>query len=143
MTAFRPIAEAKRIGLSCQIADTLPAIFADDDRLLQVISNLLTNALSLTPEGGSIELAVEPNGDLVRFVVVDSGPGISAEDLPRLFERYWRGNHGAYLGRGLGLAIARDLVEGHGGHIWADNQPTCGARISFTVRTAHSVESAR
>jgi signal transduction histidine kinase len=132
--AFELFAASKQIELQARVSNSLPEIFADRDRLVQVISNLLTNALSLTPAGGTIEVAAEPDGDRARFTVSDSGPGIDPDELPHLFEHYWRGAHGTYAGRGLGLAIARALVESHGGEIRADNRPLCGARISFAIR---------
>jgi signal transduction histidine kinase len=138
LVSFAPVAAAKNVELTEQVGEALPEVLADDKRLLQVVSNLLTNALCLTPPGGRVVIAVKGDGDAARFVVADSGPGISKADLPHLFERYWRGTHGKYVGRGLGLAIARDLVEGHGGQIWADNAPEGGARISFTVRAART-----
>jgi two-component system, OmpR family, sensor histidine kinase BaeS len=138
LVAFAPVAAARNVELSEHVGDSLPEVLVDDKRLLQIVSNLLTNALCLTPSGGRVVVAVEGDGNDARFVVADSGPGISKADLPHLFERYWRGAHGKYVGRGLGLAIARDLVERHGGQIWADNSPEGGARISFTVRAVRT-----
>ena len=131
--AFTPMAATKQIGLSARAAKDLPVIVADRDRLFQVVSNLLVNAFCVTPPGGVVEISAERAGDETRFAVSDSGPGIAPADLPRLFDRYWRGGN-AYVGRGLGLTIARDLVESHGGRIWADNVPPGGACISFTIR---------
>jgi signal transduction histidine kinase len=133
VAAFALGAAARQIEMVEQVADALPEISADGDRLQQVMSNLLTNALCITPPGGRILVTAVDDGDHVRFAVRDSGPGIAPADLPHLFERHWRGAKSAYLGRGLGLAIARDLVTCHGGAMWADNEPDCGARISFTV----------
>ncbi len=133
LAAFEPIAAAKHVRLSATIEDGVGEIFADPERMQQVISNLIVNALFLTPSGGCIAITVKSDGDRIQFAVSDSGPGIGASDLPHLFDRYWRGTQGWYAGRGLGLAIARDLVASHGGEIWASNEPVCGARISFTV----------
>ncbi len=133
LAAFAPLAETRQIALSAAIGDALPQIRADHDRLLQVVSNLVTNALFLTPPGGLVIVSVDLVGDHARFSVSDSGPGINPSDLPHLFERGWRGTHDRYDGRGLGLAIARGLVESHGGKIWAANQPACGARVSFAI----------
>jgi signal transduction histidine kinase len=133
VAAFAFGAAARQIEIAEKVGDALPEIWADGDRLQQVMSNLLTNALCLTPPGGRIVVTAADDGDHVRFSVRDSGPGIHPADLPHLFERHWRAAKSAYLGRGLGLAIARDLVTCHGGTMWADNEPDCGARISFTV----------
>jgi signal transduction histidine kinase len=136
LIAFGPVAVARQIELSERIGSDVPTIFADSDRLLQVVSNLLTNALLMTPARGTIVIEVAAEGDLARFAVSDSGPGISPSEAPHLFDRYWRGSHGKYAGRGLGLAIARDLVEGHGGKIWAESERTLGACFAFTIGTA-------
>jgi signal transduction histidine kinase len=135
-TAFAPLAAAKQIELSTQVGAAIPPIVADHDRLLQVVSNLLVNAMCLTPAGGAVVLSVDHDDGRACFAVSDSGPGITPEDLPHLFEHYWRGANAQYAGRGLGLAIARALVESHGGQIWADNRPTQGARISFAIPAA-------
>jgi signal transduction histidine kinase len=133
MAVFAPIAAVRQIESSERIGDALPDILADSDRLQQVLSNLLANALCLTPPGGRIVIAVHGDGDQVRFVVSGSGATIDPPDVPHVFERDWRGTNGRHVGRGMGLVIARALVEGHGGRIWADNEPGCGARFSFTV----------
>jgi signal transduction histidine kinase len=133
LAAFTPLAHIKKIELSAQVDAAAPQIVADRDRLFQVVSNLLMNAMWLTPTGGSVVLSVDYDEGRARFAVSDSGPGINPGDLPHLFEHYWRGETDRYPGRGLGLAIARGLVESHGGRIWADNRPTCGARISFAI----------
>jgi signal transduction histidine kinase len=133
VAAFAPFAETRKVALTATISDTVQPIRADHDRLLQVVSNLIMNALFLTPPGGLVVVAVDLVGDHARFAVSDSGPGINPDDLPHLFERGWRGTHDRYAGRGLGLAIAKGLVESHGGKIWAVNQPARGARIAFAI----------
>lgn len=105
----------------------------DRDRLLQVLGNLLSNAVRVTPEGGAIELHVEDAGDRALFSVRDTGPGIAPEELPNLFRRHWRGSGVRYRGTGRGLAIAKGIVEAHGGEIWAESTLGKGATFFFTV----------
>jgi len=102
---------------------------ADRDRVRQVLSNLVGNALKFTPEGGRVSIGMEPEADSVRFVVADTGPGIPEEDIPRIFDRFWHGKGG---GSGLGLAIAKGIVEAHGGRIWAESSAD-GCTFLFTL----------
>jgi len=97
---------------------------------VQILSNLLSNALKVTKRSGAITLGVEPSG---VFYVRDTGPGIDAEELPRLFERYWRSKHTTYKGAGLGLSIAKGIVDAHGGTIWATSAPGAGSTFRFTL----------
>ena len=104
----------------------------DRDRLGQVLDNLIGNAIKYSPDGGDITVRVERHGDEVRLIVTDDGPGIPADILPQLFERFYRGsNAGSATGLGLGLYITRMLVEAHGGRIWAES--TVGRGSTFTV----------
>jgi two-component system OmpR family sensor kinase/two-component system sensor histidine kinase BaeS len=119
-------------------ADGDPAamtITADVGRLDQVLGNLMANALRYTPAGGTITLRAEPVDGGVRITVSDTGEGIPAEDLPYLFDRFWRGDrsrsHAGGAGSGLGLAIARQLVQAHGGRIGVESQP--GQGTTFTI----------
>jgi signal transduction histidine kinase len=107
----------------------------DYDRLEQVLGNLLANALRHTPAGGTVTLQAGPGPLGARLVVADTGEGIAPEDVPYVFDRFWRGDrartHGAAAGSGLGLAIARQLVQAHGGVI--EVQSTIGQGTTFTI----------
>jgi signal transduction histidine kinase len=106
------------------------------EQVERVLYNLLTNALRHTPTDGSVAVFVEPQPNEVQVSVEDSGNGLSAEATARMFERFWRGDEArtsGEAGAGLGLAIARGLVEAHGGRIWAENRPEGGTRVSFTL----------
>ena len=108
-------------------------VLADRDRVLQVFSNLVGNALKFTPTGGSITLAVERSGDEARFTVTDTGAGIPTEHLPRLFDRFWKGERSGRHSAGLGLYIARGIVLAHGGQISAESLPGLGTTFAFTL----------
>jgi signal transduction histidine kinase len=126
---------SKGVALAIRLVDTLPQLWADEQRLSQVLGNLLDNALRHTPSGGSVELSCASNGDWLTIAVTDSGEGIASEHLPRLFERFYRADsardreHG---GAGIGLAIAKALVEAHGGTISVVSAGL-GTGATFTV----------
>jgi two-component system, sensor histidine kinase and response regulator len=117
---------AEELGIALEVTGGAgAAVLADRGRALQVISNLVGNALKFTPRGGRVDLAMAREESGVRFTVRDTGPGIPAEDLPRIFDRFWQGG-GAASGAGLGLAIARSIVDAHGGRIWAESAGSGG-----------------
>jgi signal transduction histidine kinase len=106
----------------------------DGGRIVQVLGNLVRNALNFTPRDGSVVVSVETRNEYVQFSVKDTGPGISAENLPRIFERYWQSSHGARNhGSGLGLSIAKGIVDAHGGRIWAESTGAAGSQFHFTI----------
>lgn len=112
-----PLAQARGIRMESEGCTGLPTIPADGARLLQVISNLVGNAIKFTPEGGRIALVAEREADEVRISVVDPGPGIPAEQISNLFRRFWQADATDRRGLGLGLSIARGIVEAHRGRI--------------------------
>ena len=133
--SIRPSVAAKEVTLDLVREDGLLEVMADADRLQQVVWNLLSNAFKFTPKGGRIEVRLEREGSLARILVADTGIGIAPEALPHIFDRFRQADGTTtrrHRGLGLGLAIAKHLVELHGGSIWADSDgPGCGAR--FTV----------
>ncbi len=135
---IHPTLEEKQIALEAQIADDLPTVAVDPQRIEQVLLNLLDNACRYTPPGGRIALSAYREDGAVHVSVRDGGPGIAPEDLPHIFERFYRGDKSRARssgGTGLGLSIAKALIEAHGGRIWAENAPQGGACFHFTVPT--------
>jgi two-component system OmpR family sensor kinase/two-component system sensor histidine kinase BaeS len=121
------------------VDDSLPPVLMDVARVQRVLFNLVQNAIRHTPSDGTILLAAQEEPDTVRVDVVDSGEGVAPDDLPHIFERFYRGEKSRVRGQGgtgLGLAIARGLVEAHGGRIWAQSVPGRGARFSFVLPKA-------
>jgi len=130
--------DEKGIRLSHSLSPNLPPVLADEDRLTQVLTNLLANALAYTPVGGDVTVSVARAGDEVRVSVTDSGVGIPPEHLPYIFDRFYRvdksRSRGAGGGSGIGLTIARRLVEAHGGRIWAESTgENTGSVFTFTL----------
>jgi len=134
---FEPTAEATELTLTCELPPDLPRVLADVSRIQQVLSNLLVNAIKFTPPGGSVFVTAreEPTQCRVRISVRDTGPGIAREDVPRLFDRYWQAPRLLRAGSGLGLFIAKGIVEAHGGHIEVDTATGIGTTMSFTLPT--------
>jgi signal transduction histidine kinase len=132
---IRPLAEEKLISLRVDLPARLPALLVDPGRVHQVFTNLLTNALKFTPQGGTITVAASlTNDDGVRFTVTDSGCGIAAKDLPVLFDRFWQANQRSNRGGiGLGLSIAKGIVEGHQGTIGVESKEGQGTTFFFTL----------
>lgn len=139
---FEVEAEQHGIQLSQELPTNLPLVEADGTRIVQVLGNLLRNAIKFTPRGGRIVVGVAPRDGDVEFFVRDSGPGIARDVQERVFERYWQSSNGARSkGTGLGLSIARGIIEAHGGRIWLESEPGHGAAFFFSLRSSkdHSV----
>jgi signal transduction histidine kinase len=128
---LEPIAREKSITLTVNAADDLPPVRADSSRVLQVFSNLVGNAVKFTPSGGAITLAAVRADGRVQCSVSDNGPGIPAAQIPRLFGKFWQAKRGDGRGVGLGLAIARGIVEAHGGTIAVESEVGKGSVFSF------------
>ncbi len=133
---FKPLVTAKGLRWNTRPAPS-GSVVCDRQRILQILSNLVGNATKFTPEGGSITLSADNVGEEVRFSVTDTGQGISAENLPHVFDRYWQAkNRGRVGGVGLGLAIVYGLVQAHGGRVWAESTVGVGTTFSFTLKRA-------
>jgi len=130
-------AESGRLELVITCPDTLPEILADFSRLEQVLVNLLHNAIKFTPTGGKINIDCQEKNEEILFSVADTGVGISSEDFPRIFERFYKADRSrAGGGTGLGLAISRHLVEAHQGKIWAESIEGQGSKFIFSIPKA-------
>ena len=129
---FHAQAAKKHLRLNCH-AERALAVYADQGRVLQLLGNLLTNAIRLTPLGGHLELRAQLAGDVVRLSVSDTGPGISPTDVPLVFERFWQGKREGRGSAGLGLTIAKGIVEAHGGRIWVVSEVGQGTTFFFTL----------
>lgn len=135
--ADRMKAQAERAGLdlNAECNPNLPLVPADSSRLEQVLVNLIHNAVKFTPAGGEIRLFAKQDGKYIRFDVSDTGVGIDPDDLPRIFERFYKADRARTKGggTGLGLSIARHIVEAHGGKIWVESEPEKGSTFYFTI----------
>ena len=129
---LRPLAAGSTIRLETSIDEGLPPVLADSARIQQVLSNLVGNAVKFTPRSGRITVCAERIGEEVRFGVIDTGPGIPAEQLPHIFGRFWQARTDR-RGIGLGLAIAKGIVEAHNGRIWVESHVGLGSTFYFTL----------
>jgi signal transduction histidine kinase len=133
-------ARAKRIRLGASFAGEAGRVRIAPDKIERVLLNLLTNALRHTPSDGAVAVRVEPDEGCVLVSVEDTGDGLTPEAARRMFDRFWREDQARSSGHaGLGLAIARGIVEAHGGRIWAERCDGGGARVSFTLPAAGSI----
>ena len=135
MGHFQVTAESHKLSMTCAAPrGPVPATF-DHDRILQVLSNLIGNAIKFSEAGGTIELRLATTADGLDFAVRDSGRGIAAESLEAIFERFSQASQADRRGLGLGLYISRCIVEAHGGRIWANSEPGKGSTFTFTIPT--------
>jgi len=131
---LKPQAERQELVVAIDMPAGLPAVPADRDRLRQVILNLLHNAIKFTAAQGRISISAATLGDAVTVSITDTGVGIAREDLPRVFERFYKADRSrAGSGTGMGLAIAKHIVEAHGGSIWVQSQEGKGSTFSFRL----------
>ena len=130
------IAEGRGVTVRADIAPGTPALYADRERILQTLSNLVGNATKFTSAGGTVTIHVAPaSDDVVQFSIIDTGSGISEADLPHVFDRYWqaKARRRGRQGIGLGLVIVKGIVEAHGGKVWAESELGVGSRFNFTL----------
>ncbi|MFL5498371.1 MAG: PAS domain S-box protein [Gemmatimonadaceae bacterium] len=133
---LRPLAAGTGIMLDTALDDDLPCVVADVARIQQVLSNLVGNAVKFTPRNGRITVSAERIDGEVRFGVIDTGPGIPAEQVPHIFGRFWQARASDRRGIGLGLAIAKGIVEAHNGRIWVESHVGLGSTFYFTLPSA-------
>jgi signal transduction histidine kinase len=133
LDAIEPLTASKRLQIAPHL-DPAATVLGNRDHLRRLVVNLLDNAVKFTPEEGQIAVALESQNGVVKLRVADSGPGIDDEDLPLIFERFFRGHNGrSEPGKGLGLSLCREIVELHGGAITAINVPAGGAEFVVTL----------
>ncbi|HEU0032983.1 MAG TPA: HAMP domain-containing sensor histidine kinase [Kofleriaceae bacterium] len=132
---LQPRAASRSIQLRVECEQDV-IVAADSERVVQILSNLIGNALKFTHEDGEVVARCELDRAMVTFEVRDTGPGIAAEQIPRIFDRYWQAEGGSRAGIGLGLYICKYLVEAHGGRIWVESTPGDGSSFRFTLPRA-------
>jgi signal transduction histidine kinase/ActR/RegA family two-component response regulator len=130
------LAASSSVILASDLSPELPGIDADEERILEVLENLLGNAVKFTMAGGTVTVgaSIKKEGELLVWVK-DNGPGIPASQLPHLFDQFWQGNRADRRGAGLGLTICRAIIEAHGGRIWAESAEGRGTTVNFTLPT--------
>jgi signal transduction histidine kinase len=133
---FEAPAQQRGISLTCHPPEGVPCVVGERGRLIQVLSNLIGNAVKFTPPRGRISVHAQVLEEALRFSVEDTGPGIPSESLPQLFDRFWQADRRGRVGTGLGLPIAKAIVEAHGGRIWVESVLGRGATFHFTVPCA-------
>jgi len=137
---FKAQAAANSVTLQHRADENLLPIYADRHRVMQVLSNLIGNALKFTPPGGVVSFSAILRGSDVLFTVSDTGPGIPKEHLDDVFSPYWQAKRTERMGAGLGLPIAKGIVESHGGRIWIESEPGVGTKFHFTIPVYKSAE---
>lgn len=140
--ALEPLARSAGSRLESSVPEQLRRVMADRQRIHQVLTNLVENAIKHAPGTGTITIRVQSMGREVCFSVSDTGPGISEEDLPHLFDPYWQASETRRGGAGLGLSIAKGIVEAHGGRIWVESEPGRGSTFFFSIPAADAARGA-
>ena len=140
LETLRPLVENAGIALSEEVAPALPRVSADRQRIAQVLSNLIGNSIKATPSGGRISVRARRNDGAVEVAVQDTGSGIAADQLSHIFDRFWQSERSSIRtrGAGLGLPIAKGIIEAHGGKLWAESKAGGGATFYFTLPPASS-----
>jgi len=138
LQTLRPLVDERGIHLDLQIESGLPKVMADRERIQQTLSNLVGNAIKFSHRDSKIVVLARKDSSEVVISVLDEGKGISADHLPRVFDRYWQSSRTDRQGAGLGLAIAKGIVETHGGRIWIESTPGKGTIASFTLPVSDS-----
>src|SRR5262245_52207732 len=133
---MKPLAEAKQQTIECHIESNVPEVAADGPRVAQVLSNLVSNAIKFSRKGCKIVVSAREQDNSIVVCVSDDGPGIARENLSKVFDRYWQSEETKRAGVGLGLAIAKGIVEAHGGKIWVDSELGKGSSFFFTLPLA-------
>lgn len=134
---FEAQARERDITLTCNVAPDIPSVSGDHDRLVQLLSNIIGNALKFTPPRGQVCAAARALDGALHVSIADTGPGMRREDLPHIFDRFWKADHSAGSGAGLGLRIAKAIAEAHGGRIWAESEPGRGLTVCFSIPCAN------
>ena len=140
--SFRPAVEKRDIRFDIVPPGDGIVVRADPLRVSQLVGNVVGNAIKFTPENGRVTLRAAPDGDHVLIQVADTGPGIQPSDIPHLFDNFWQARNNDHRGVGLGLAIAKGVVEAHGGKIWCESTVGAGSTFSFTLPMANHAGSA-
>jgi signal transduction histidine kinase len=130
---FAGLAEGRGVEIVARVEADLPRLLVDRDRAVQALANLVSNAVKITPPGGRVTVAASRRESAIEFSVDDTGPGIPPDELPKLFELYWRGEKTEYKGTGLGLGIAKSIVVAHDGRIGAESTVGAGSRFWITL----------
>ncbi len=138
--SFKLLADDKRLTVEMDLPAGLPDVRVDTYRIGQVISNLLGNAIKFTPQGGTIRVSAHQQENEVVVSVADTGPGISVEHLPKIFDWFWQAQGTKHMGSGLGLSIAKGIVEAHGGRIWVESELGKGSLFSFSLPVADDLK---
>jgi signal transduction histidine kinase len=130
------LAASAALKIGASVPSDLPKVWADRDRLSQILENLVGNAIKFTRPGGRIDVSARADGNQVVFSVTDTGAGIAEADLEHIFDRFWQGHQTKRRGAGLGLPIVKALVQAHGGRVWVQSTVGKGTSFFFSIPTA-------